>query len=170
VTVYLLKREGEKGRLHFFFRCDVYDTFEAVEISKTRVGKSVFVSMDLVRRRHSAPSRLPPSAPHAALSRTPSLAHATEDVITASPPRPPAEHAAQLPLAPFSGKISLSSVLHVPRCAPTAVVAAKGYNMPILVDENKCEESIFGCSGWRRDVRRRAAGDQVPPEVREQER
>ncbi|KAG2649083.1 30S ribosomal protein S21, chloroplastic-like [Panicum virgatum] len=58
----------------------------------------------------------------------------------------------QLPLAPFSGKSSPPSVVHVARRAPTAVVAAKGYNVQILVDENEGEESIF--RRFRREVMR----------------
>lgn len=60
----------------------------------------------------------------------------------------------KLPLAPFSGKSSPpSSVVHVARRAPTAVVvAAKGYNVQILVDENEGEESIF--RRFRREVMR----------------
>ncbi|CAN6246838.1 unnamed protein product [Urochloa humidicola] len=58
----------------------------------------------------------------------------------------------QLPLAPFSGKSSPPSVVHVPRRAPTAVVAAKVYNVQILVDENEGEESIF--RRFRREVMR----------------
>ena len=56
------------------------------------------------------------------------------------------------PLAPFSGKSSPPSVVHVARRAPTAVVAAKGYNVQILVDENEGEESIF--RRFRREVMR----------------
>jgi ribosomal protein S21 len=58
----------------------------------------------------------------------------------------------QLPLAPFSGKSSPPSVVHVARRAPTAVVAAKGFNVQILVDENEGEESIF--RRFRREVMR----------------
>ncbi|GJM90452.1 hypothetical protein PR202_ga06733 [Eleusine coracana subsp. coracana] len=58
----------------------------------------------------------------------------------------------QLPLAPFSGKSSPPSVVNVTRRAPTAVVAAKGYNVQILVDENEGEESIF--RRFRREVMR----------------
>ncbi|XP_006647009.1 30S ribosomal protein S21, chloroplastic-like [Oryza brachyantha] len=58
----------------------------------------------------------------------------------------------QLPLAPFSGRGSPPSVVHVARRLPTAVVAAKGYNVQILVDENEGEESIF--RRFRREVMR----------------
>ena len=59
----------------------------------------------------------------------------------------------QLPLAPFSGKSSPPSVAHVaPRRAPTAVLAAKGYNVQIVVDENEGEDSIF--RRFRREVMR----------------
>ncbi|KAL5211993.1 hypothetical protein ABZP36_022840 [Zizania latifolia] len=58
----------------------------------------------------------------------------------------------QLPLASFSGRSSPPSVVHVPRRAPTAVGATKGYNVQILVDENEGEESIF--RRFRREVMR----------------
>uniref|UniRef100_A0A0D9VD54 30S ribosomal protein S21, chloroplastic n=1 Tax=Leersia perrieri TaxID=77586 RepID=A0A0D9VD54_9ORYZ len=62
----------------------------------------------------------------------------------------------RLPLAPFSGRTSPApapAVVQMPRRAPTAVVvAAKGYNVQILVDENEGEESIF--RRFRREVMR----------------
>ncbi|KAG8058323.1 hypothetical protein GUJ93_ZPchr0002g24807 [Zizania palustris] len=57
-----------------------------------------------------------------------------------------------LPLAPFSGRSSPPSVVHVPGRAPMAAAAAKGYNVQILVDENEGEESIF--RRFRREVMR----------------
>lgn len=57
----------------------------------------------------------------------------------------------QLPLAPFWGKSSPPSAVHLTaRRAPTPVLAAKGYNVQIVVDENEGEDSIF--RRFRREV------------------
>ncbi|KAF7089370.1 hypothetical protein CFC21_092362 [Triticum aestivum] len=57
----------------------------------------------------------------------------------------------QLPLAPFSRKSSAPSAVHMTaRRAPTSVLAAKGYNVQIVVDENEGEDSIF--RRFRREV------------------
>ncbi|XP_051194905.1 uncharacterized protein [Lolium perenne] len=57
----------------------------------------------------------------------------------------------QFPLAPFSGKSSAPSAVQMaPRRAPTAVLASKGYNVQIVVDEGEGEDSIF--RRFRREV------------------
>uniref|UniRef100_A0ACD5YRM5 Uncharacterized protein n=1 Tax=Avena sativa TaxID=4498 RepID=A0ACD5YRM5_AVESA len=57
----------------------------------------------------------------------------------------------QFPLAPFSGKSSAPSAVQMaPRRAPAAVLASKGYNVQIVVDEGEGEDSIF--RRFRREV------------------